>query len=337
MASFGMASPAFLAKFGAKPSQQIATLQNQSGGGGQGSGSGSMTVPQFELPEWLTTNPDNLMSEIMAEYSGTGKRFDTTGIAKAFNNQIGTVQGMGGQIADNAVREGLARSGQEGGSVNSAMLKAQAMLPVYDQVGGLKKDKALAIADVRAREAGMRADLARSIGGMRTQYLSFLADTYMRGRGMNASWQNQMFQQGMQNKQFEAQQDRYDDAFDAQGSAPPPQFQGQITRAPNNFGMGGVEYTPQFKEYLAAGGAPGINRSAPPPYYPGGGTSGPQLDQYNKSYRDIFSQINGRPSYNQLDMDSAYAQNMAGGYAAPDAAKLQQLMDSLGQKQKLTL
>lgn len=319
MASAAIPSTSFLAKYGIKA--PVATLQN---GQGSGSGSGQMSVPQFEIPDWLTTNPDDLLGEIMSEYSGTGKRFDPTGISNAYKNQINTVQGMGGQIADNAVREGLARSGQEGGSVNTAMLKAQAMLPVYDQVGGLKKDRALAVADVRAREAGMRASLAQAIGGMRTQYLNMLADTYMRGRGMNASWQNQMFQQNMQQQQFDWQKDLATEQMSqAQQAKAFQPFQGQISRAPNNSGMGGTEFTPEYKQWMEEMGidSPG----APPRYSTAAGVlGGPAVDAYNDQWRGILSTATGRPAWSFGGMDSANAalfNQGGGGYATDDAGQ----------------
>lgn len=323
MATAGIPTTSFLAKYGMK-SPDFATLQTG------GTASGQINAPQFELPDWLSTNPDSLLHEIMSEYSGTGKRFDPSGIARSYNSSIDTAMGMGGQIADNAVREGLARTGQEGGSVNTAMLKAQAMLPVYEHTAGLKKDKALAVADVRAREAGMRASLAQAIGGMRTQYLSFLADTYMRGRGMNASWQQQQFGQRMATDEFDLRKElAMLQSGGGNGGKPFIPFQGQISRAPNNSGMGGTEFTPEYMQFMRENNIHGP--SAPPRYSTAGGLSGgPAIDEYNADWRHILGQATGGPEWAFPTMDSANASAYGGGgYASPDKMALARMLASL--------
>lgn len=296
-----------LTKYG--PVNKIATLQNGTRASGSSSSS-SVTTPMadFQLPDWLSTDPDSLIDELMSEYSGTGKAFNPAGVARSFDNSINTVMGMGGQMADNAMRESIARSGMEGGGVNSAMVKAQTMLPMFEQASGLRKDKALAVADIRQREAGMRANLAQAIGQMRTSYLSMLAETYMRGRGL--ATQHQQSQQ-----QFDLQRDESDlrrelalrgtsgGGGGGGGRAPVAPFSGMMTRAPNNSGMGGIEYTPQFLQYMKEAGY-----DAPPaPQYPRetGISGGPALDGYMSQLRRITSMASGGavPEYNAEPYD----------------------------------
>jgi len=299
---------------------QLATLQNQSGGG---YGSGSSEIPNMPMPDWLTTNPDDLMGEIMGEFKNTGQYFNTSGINKAYNQSIDTAMGMGGQVADNAMREGMARAGQEGGSANSAMMKAQAMLPVYEHTAGLRKDKALAISDVRTREAGMRAQLAQSIGQMRSSYLAHLGDVYMKGQGMSMAWQGQQFNQGLMARQQALQEDQIDysrrKAESASSGVVTP-FKGQMTRMPNNAGGGaGMEYTPEFNEYLKASGqtAPTLQN------YPStrGIGSGADLDAYNKQMRTVASLASQQPAYNMANPASGFGANVAsmgsGGFGRP--------------------
>lgn len=139
------------------------------------------------MPDWLPTNPDDLMGELIGQYNqspGFGQR----GTRNAFNKSIDTTMGMGGQIADNAAREAMARAGMEGGGVNSAMVKAQTMLPVYDASNSLRTDKAAAIADIRQKKANYQSGLAAQLGQMRTGYLSMLADAYLKGQGQTNQW-----------------------------------------------------------------------------------------------------------------------------------------------------
>lgn len=306
-----------LGKYGMKnPSlENLATLQN-----GGGNNSGSMTVPQFDLPDWLSTDPDSILDELMNEYKGSGNYFNTQGINRSYNQSINNAMGMGGQIADNAVREGLARSGQEGGSVNTSMLKAQAMLPVYEHTSGLRKDKALAIADVKAREAQMRGQLASTLGQMRSSYLGMLAQTYMQGRGMNMQWQGQQFNQALALEELAARRGNVGGGAGGRsigggvGGGTHPAFSGQISRAPNNSGMGGVEYTPEYLQYLQATGQDTLHGVTAPPQYPGGGGTGfgNANDLYNQQWRDILSQSTGGAiaPYNMPGMDSLNAQYM---------------------------
>lgn len=286
-------------------------------------------MPDFELPDWLSTDPDALISELMQTYSGTGKMFDPTGIARSYNKSIDTAMGMGGQIADNAMRESIARAGLEGGGANSAMVKAQSMLPVYEHTAGLRKDKALAVADVRAREAGMRAQLASAIGQMRTSYLSMLADTYMRGKTAQASWVQGNRQFGLQEREQSLREDmamRMEEGATTRTGPGPGAgmmpFQGQISRAPNNSGMGNVEYTPEFKEYLAQSGQTGPGIGSAPPRYSGaaGPLAGGALDTYETDWRNIISMATGVPAYNantqdiQGAFDGGYATDSGGQY-----------------------
>ena len=293
-----------LAQYGT--SNKIATLQKS-----KVPNTGPMPTPT--LPSWLSTDPNSLLDEIMAEYNGSGKRFDTAGIARGYDASINTAMGMGGQIADNAAREAIARAGQSGGSINSAMVKAQSMLPVYEHTAGLRKDKALAIADVKSREATMRAGLAQALGSMRTAYLSMLADSYFRAQGLSNQWAQGQEQFGLQREEFDLRKElamRASSAGDGGGRMTQP-FQGQISRAPNNSGMGNAEFTPAFREYLDSNG--GGSADAPPRYPSASGVqSGGALDDYERMWRGIAGDATGTPDWNNILRD--FAGSFDGGY-----------------------
>lgn len=143
---------------------ELATLQKGSGGG---------------LPSWLNPNPNALTRELKQTYKGLPGIFDTAGMEGAYDDEIATVGGMGGQIATNAAREAIARSGQTGGQVNSEMAKAQSMLPVFQQTGALAKDKANAMLDAAKAQASIQAQVAGTLGQLRTSYLANLAQVHM--------------------------------------------------------------------------------------------------------------------------------------------------------------
>lgn len=149
--------------------EEIATLQK---GGRSG------------LPAWLNPNPNALTHELKQTYRKIPGMFDSGDLEGAYDSEIATVSGMGGQIATNAAREAIARGGQTGGQVNSEMAKAQAMLPVFQQTGALAKDKADAMLDAAKAQATIQAQVASTLGSLRTNYLTSLANVHMQKKGM---------------------------------------------------------------------------------------------------------------------------------------------------------
>lgn len=180
-------------------------------GGSASSRSGFATLQNEPiLPDWMATDPNKLVGELMSEYKGAGKMFDVAGLGRSFDRSIDTAMGMGGQIAENAGREAISRAGMEGGSANSAMVKAQSMLPVYEHTAGLRKDKALAVADMRARQASLTTTIASTLGQLRTSYLSALGDSYLRGRGQLMGWEESQ-------RNFDSQEEARQAALSAMG------------------------------------------------------------------------------------------------------------------------
>lgn len=140
------------------------------------------------LPDWLTTNPDSLMGELTALYGKVPGMVDPRKVGKAFDGAIGTVQGMGGQIANNAATEAVARGGVTGGQINSSMAKAQAMLPVYDTTSKLKVDKAAAVLDAGKAKASIMGGMASTMANLRTNYLTALGNLHLGGQNSTNAW-----------------------------------------------------------------------------------------------------------------------------------------------------
>jgi hypothetical protein len=164
--------------------------------------------PEVKLPDWLTTNPDDLMRELHAMYSRIPGLMNPAAITKSYDDAIATTTGMGGQIANNAASEAVARGGITGGQINSEMVKAQSMLPVYDTTNKLRTDKALAVADQNKSQASMMAQLASTMGNLRANYLSSLGQLHNQRQQTTNSWtmgQQQLSQSALaQQRAYEA-------------------------------------------------------------------------------------------------------------------------------------
>jgi hypothetical protein len=260
--------------------------------------------PDAALPDWLTTNPDNLMAELRQTYAAIPSLYNAKPIKTAYNNQINTVQGMGGQIANNAMRESIARSGITGGEANSSMIKAQTMLPVYDQTSKLESEKAAAVATQHHMQSQMMAQVAAQMAQLRSSYLANIGQLQLAKQGQTNTFVGQE-----QNRVDQAQQMSMMAALASQaaatngggGSAPAP-FSGMMTRAPNNSGMGGSEFTPEFKKYLGLLGDKGKQILLQGPMqYPSamGVAAGDSLDKYQGWLRSLTNVADPRvPDYN---------------------------------------
>lgn len=265
---------------------QLATLQNVRT-------SASVTRPTFPDPfpnfeSWLDDNPNNYLKELQNEYSKFPDVASTIG--RGFRSAIDYTKATGGQIAGNAATEAMARWAQSGGGGNSGMVKAQSMLPVYEQVGKLSSERGMAMAAATQKGAEIKANLAAEMDKMRMNYLIEMIRARIAAAGtekfdQDASYLGNGVNDGVVGASTRGEAPR--------GYAP---FQGQITRAPNNSGMGPVEFTPEFQAYMAAHGLSGSV-----PQYPqtAGVGSGPDLDRYMAGVKENFSLANGAPWFQQ--------------------------------------
>lgn len=255
------------------------------------------------LPDWMTTDTDSLMGELKDMYGRIPGLTSPKGIRRAFDGAIATTQGMGGQIANNATREAIARAGTTGGQINSAMVKAQAMLPVYDTTSKLKVDKAAAIQDARKTQASMMTAVAGQLASLRTNYLTALGNIHNQKQSVTNSWvaneEDSRRRQQAQDRQYQLSLEELASRGrgGAGGGGAIPNFSGQMTRQPNGAAGGrGVEYTPEFEEYLAAMGGEGadLSREGAAGFPAGGGVGfGDSMDGYNAQLRRLTSLASG--------------------------------------------
>lgn len=207
------------------------------------------------LPSWLNPNPNSLVGELKSTYKSIPGMFDTSGVRKAYDDQINTVQGMGGQIATNAAAEAIARSGQSGGQANSAMAKAQAMLPVFEQTSGLAKDKANTLLDAAKAQAALTAQVASTLGNLRTSYLANLAQVHMQKKQLKSSSTTNAAELALRKYQGDQQNDLSIEQLAQQGS----QFDQSNELARTQLGLSELDKADFGMYYTGseAGGSPG--------------------------------------------------------------------------------
>jgi hypothetical protein len=211
------------------------------------------------------------------------------GIKRAYNNQINTVRGTGGQIANNAAMEAVNRAGINGGQVNSEMVKAQTMLPVYDQTSKLQADKAQAVAAQHHQQVQMMASIAQQMANIRSTYLTNLGQYQLNKQNQS----NQFYESQRDFAAKQAQLATLQSASPASTSAAAPAiapFSGQMTRAKNDSGasVNGVEFTPQFLQYLNASGNRDVALRGAPQYPQIQGIgAGSSIDKYEAMLRNL--------------------------------------------------
>lgn len=227
--------------------------------GGMTSASGSVSGPSEPIiPDWMPTDPDELTGELANEYARVGQYYNPNPIKRAYRQSIDTAMGMGGQIADNAMREAIARAGIEGGAINAGMVKAQSMLPVYEHTAQLRTDRATAVTDLRMKQQQAQMQIAQLMAAMRVQHLSSLGSMYITGRGQNVN--------------ASLEQQRIDLASNAASSA--------AERSGMMVGGGGGMTAPGMGSYIPnSGNLIGRNETNTGNYIPNAGGVGTSTDQ----------------------------------------------------------
>lgn len=194
------------------PAFSLLDYNNPGWDGSQSYSNSSSTVATLQqpkppsLPPWLSTNPDDLISELHTMYGKIPQLFNPSAIAKPYNDAIASTKGIGGQIANNASMEAIARGGITGGQVNSGMVKAQSMLPVYDTTNKLEVDKSQAIAQQTQAQGTLMSQIAQQMGNLRTNYLANLGQLHNTAQGQTNSFttaqESQNFQQQQADRQY---------------------------------------------------------------------------------------------------------------------------------------
>lgn len=132
-------------------------------------------INSIKMPDWMSTNPDDHIGELLKTYAGIQTAFDPTKQVQARNNAIAYNTTAGTQAANNAATEYSNRAAQTGTSqLGAGVVKAQAMLPVLAQNAALKTDAADIAAKSHQEGANLAAKIAMTIGESRQRYLQAL-------------------------------------------------------------------------------------------------------------------------------------------------------------------
>jgi len=140
------------------------------------------------LPDWLPTNPDRLNGELRADRAGVAAAYNPALIRNAYRGAESSMMGMGMQAANNAALEGTQRAEMDGGGANGAMIKAQAMLPVYAQRSKMRTDEAGAETDLAIKAHQARMQTGQMLANMRMGYLGMLANYYNGAQGQTNAY-----------------------------------------------------------------------------------------------------------------------------------------------------
>jgi hypothetical protein len=128
-----------------------------------------------EMPDWLDTDPDAEIGELLQTYAGIGAAFDPKAQVKARENAAAYNTSAGNQAANNAATEYANRAAQSGGSALCAgVVKAQALMPVMRENAALKTDAADVAAKSHQQAISLAAQVASTIGSLRNSYLASL-------------------------------------------------------------------------------------------------------------------------------------------------------------------
>jgi len=170
------------------------------------SGFASLQTPsadKYELPSWLSPNPNDQLGELISSYGKIPAAYDTTNQVAANNKSIAYNTSAGTQMANNAATEYSNRAAQSGASgLGAGVVKAQSMMPVLAMNTKVRADSANIAAKASQEAATLASQVAGTIGQLRIQYL-----THLTGYAENKAQldlQNQQFQQnqGLQREQM---------------------------------------------------------------------------------------------------------------------------------------
>lgn len=279
------------------------------------------------IPSYLQQNTAAAPQSYMAQLPGL---FNTSGLTSSYNNQISTNFDQGRALAAAAANQYTTRAQQEGGStLGAGFAQAGAMLPVYAQNAALQSDLANKQLQYRGQQATIGAGLAGDIGKLQSQQQSTYSDYLMNQQRLNQQQQQYLGQFSQNEQQFRQTAAEKAREFNLQlsalrgggaggtGGASAQSmygFTGALTRTPNNAGTGGVQYTPQFAQYLNATGNQGLLAQGAPQYPQQSGVgSGSYLDAYQAQQRQLGNAASPWiPAYNQQVLNG---NPYAGAYA----------------------
>lgn len=225
-------------KIGSTPMPVNGLVQPGPIGTSNGTSTGSITTTpttNVGLPDWLTVKPDQLQSELLAQYGSAGNSITsaTQKATKAIRQQANIAYNQTMRQGANATAQLAAVSQQQGGTAKtSSIVGGQMGLAASQQKQDAKVQIAQMKADATTKAAGLSSQIAGNIANLRTSYLSALAGIATQQRGQN-------IQSGEFQQQFNAAQ-RAQAAQLAQEQASSAATLSRTSGGPSYIGQGGA-------------------------------------------------------------------------------------------------
>lgn len=138
-----------------------------------------------------STDPNVFLNELQNTYGQLDTIFDPTQIQNAYKNIIDLDTALGLQTANAAANEAAARGFQSGNMQNTGLLRAQALLPVYQHTGELNTQLQNQLTDLSKAKATTSAQVASTLGQLRNQYAGSLADYTAQLSGIQSTRANE--------------------------------------------------------------------------------------------------------------------------------------------------
>lgn len=138
------------------------------------------------VPQWLapdTSTLQNQYNNVPSEFQGV-----IAPLRSAYQNTINYNTTLGTQAANSASQEYANRAAQAGGSSQAAgVVKAQSLLPVYQQNSQAMQQEAGTEASYGAQAINLQTQIASTLAQLNTSYAATLANYVTQQRGQDIS------------------------------------------------------------------------------------------------------------------------------------------------------
>jgi hypothetical protein len=138
------------------------------------------------VPAWLQPN----MSELQQQYADIPSEYKQVlaPLQNAYNASINYNTTLGEQSANSAAQQYSTSAQQQGGNREAAgVVRAQALLPVFQQNTQARQQLAGTEASYQSQAIGLQASIANQLASLRTSYANTLAQYLTQQRGQNIS------------------------------------------------------------------------------------------------------------------------------------------------------
>lgn len=165
------------------------------------------TVNPGSIPSYIPTSPKPIINGLQSLMQNLGQYFDTSGMTSTVENQIQQNTSIGQQFANNAGLEYTNRAMLNGGDPSLAgVMRAQSMMPIYQQNSQVRSDLAGKVSQVQQNEAGARSTIASTIAQLKNSYLQSLQDYSGKLQTLQTTSELEREKIAQQQKQFDATQ-----------------------------------------------------------------------------------------------------------------------------------